>query len=78
MKSARYQLKNEFGGFTSVFVLVNPKDKSNFIVEVTVRGKLEDERQIIKKNTKTIPLDKYDSFIEDLEKRIELAKTLKP
>lgn len=72
MQSKRYQFKNQFNSFTSVFIYVGP-DTENFFVEVTVRQKNEDGTQKIQVNTKQMPSEKYNDFISDLNKRLQTS-----
>jgi len=68
MQSKRYQFKNQFNSFTSVFIYAGP-DTENFFVEVTVRQKNEDGTQKMQVNTKQMPNEKYNDFIQDLNNR---------
>ena len=68
-ESFRTQFKNELGSFTSVFAFVNPKDNSKFTIETTVRRKNEDGTESIQTKSKEFPIDRWDSFIEDLKQR---------
>ena len=68
-ESFRTQLKNDLGSFTSVFVFVNPKDKSKFTVETKVRKKNEDGTESIQTKSKEMPIDKWDAFVNDLKER---------
>lgn len=73
-EGGRYSFKNDFGSFTSVFVYVPIKDKKEFLVEVTVRRKNTDGNTELKVNSKWMPIEKYDSFIEDLKERQRLSE----
>lgn len=75
MESKRYQFKNEFNSFTSVFIYVGP-DKTNFIAEVTVRIKNDDGTERIKINQRKMPIDLYKDFLMDLQNRANIANVL--
>ena len=72
MESKRYQFKNEFNSFTSVFIYVGP-DKQKFIAEVTVRIKNDDGTQKIKVNKREMPINLYQNFLQDLQNRINIV-----
>lgn len=67
----RKNFDNEFGSFTSVFAYVNPNNPKEFMVQTTVRKANADGTISMQKHEKWMPVEKYDDFVADLNKRAE-------